>query len=82
MLPTAAGAVLARAARLRRQRPEEFFAVATEVYFERPAALRREAPDLYEELHRFYGWDPPAEPARRRKRHGPGKRKRKRRRKR
>jgi len=62
--------------------PEEFFAVATEVYFERPAALRREAPDLYEELHRFYGWDPPAEPARRRKRHGPGKRKRKRRRKR
>ncbi len=35
--------------------PEEFFAVATEVYFERPDALRRAAPDVYTELARFYG---------------------------
>jgi Mlc titration factor MtfA (ptsG expression regulator) len=33
----------------------EFFAVATEVFFERPAQLRERAPDLYDELHRFYG---------------------------
>ncbi len=36
----------------------EFFAVATEVFFERPAVMKRRAPDLYEELHRFYGFDP------------------------
>jgi MtfA peptidase len=33
----------------------EFFAVATEVYFERPDQLRARAPDLYAELRRFYG---------------------------
>lgn len=33
----------------------EFFAVATEVYFERPEELRTRAPDLYEELRRFFG---------------------------
>lgn len=36
----------------------EFFAVATEVFFERPALMRRRAPDLYAELCRFYGFDP------------------------
>lgn len=35
--------------------PAEFFAVATEVYFERPDALRQRAPELYAELRRFYG---------------------------
>ena len=35
--------------------PAEFFAVATEAFFERPEALRRRAPGLYEELARFYG---------------------------
>lgn len=39
----------------------EFFAVATEVFFERPAVMKRRAPDLYEELHRFYGFDPEGE---------------------
>jgi len=38
--------------------PPEFFAVASEHFFERPAELRRAAPDLYAQLKRFYGWDP------------------------
>lgn len=41
----------------------EFFAVATEVFFERPSLMRRRAPDLYEEFCRFYGFDPSAEAA-------------------
>lgn len=36
------------------QNAAEFFAVATEAYFEQPQRLRREARHLYEELHRFY----------------------------
>ncbi|NTX08663.1 M90 family metallopeptidase [Myxococcus sp. CA040A] len=36
----------------------EFFAVATENFFERPTRMREKTPDLYEELKRFYGWDP------------------------
>lgn len=40
--------------------PAEFFAVATEAFFERPALLRDRAPDLYRVLRRFYGYDPPA----------------------
>ncbi|NNL85092.1 MAG: zinc-dependent peptidase [Myxococcales bacterium] len=39
----------------------EFFAVATEVFFERPTLMARRAPDLYEELRRFYGFDPAAD---------------------
>lgn len=35
--------------------PAEFFAVATEAFFERPRELRRQAPTLYAELARFYG---------------------------
>lgn len=34
----------------------EFFAVATETFFERPEAMQRLLPDLYHELSRFYGW--------------------------
>lgn len=37
----------------------EFFAVATEAFFERPARLRESAPELYEQLRAFYGVDPP-----------------------
>lgn len=33
----------------------EFFAVATEAFFERPDLLRAQAPDLYEEMAQFYG---------------------------
>jgi Mlc titration factor MtfA (ptsG expression regulator) len=38
--------------------PAEFFAVATEAFFERPVALRRNRPKLYDELQRFYLQDP------------------------
>ncbi len=38
--------------------PAEFFAVATEAFFERPAALRAKQPELYRELARFYRQDP------------------------
>lgn len=35
--------------------PAEFFAVATEVFFENPDLLQRHLPDLYLKLKRFYG---------------------------
>jgi hypothetical protein len=38
--------------------PAEFFAVATEAFFERPRALRSQHPRLYGELQRFYRQDP------------------------
>jgi Mlc titration factor MtfA (ptsG expression regulator) len=38
--------------------PAEFFAVVTEAFFERPVALRRRHPQLYEELQTFYKQDP------------------------
>ena len=38
--------------------PHEFFAVASEVFFERPEALATEHPELYGELTRFYRLDP------------------------
>jgi len=40
------------------QNPAEFFAVATETFFEKPVALAREAPDLYRALQAFYKVDP------------------------
>ncbi|GAB5560224.1 MAG: zinc-dependent peptidase [Synoicihabitans sp.] len=36
----------------------EFFAVATEAFFEKPRQLARKQPELYEELKRFYEVDP------------------------
>ena len=36
----------------------EFFAVATETYFEKPREMKRLLPDLYKELQSFYGGDP------------------------
>ena len=36
----------------------EFFAVATEVFFERPRELRGEYPGLHEQLRSFYRQDP------------------------
>ena len=36
----------------------EFFAVATEAFFEKPRQLLKRTPDLYQELSRFYGFDP------------------------
>jgi MtfA peptidase len=38
--------------------PAEFFAVATECFFEKPIQLRRKHPQLYEELKRYYRQDP------------------------
>jgi MtfA peptidase len=38
--------------------PAEFFAVATETFFEKPYPLRQKHPALYEELHRYYQIDP------------------------
>lgn len=38
----------------------EFFAVATEAFFEKPVALQRELPDLYAELTGYYRQDPAA----------------------
>lgn len=38
--------------------PAEFFAVATEFFFERPVAMRTQHPALYEQLAKFYSQDP------------------------
>jgi len=38
--------------------PAEFFAVATESFFEKPHTLRKRHPELYEELRSFYRQDP------------------------
>ncbi len=38
--------------------PAEFFAVATEAFFERASALARQNPELYELLREFYALDP------------------------
>lgn len=38
--------------------PPEFFAVATELFFERPAAMKARYPELYRQLAEFYAQDP------------------------
>jgi len=38
--------------------PAEFFAVLTEMFFEKPRALKRRHPELYAELAEFYKQDP------------------------
>jgi Mlc titration factor MtfA (ptsG expression regulator) len=38
--------------------PAEFFAVATETFFEKPAALEQSHPALYAELSKYYGVNP------------------------
>ncbi len=38
--------------------PAEFFAVATECFFEKPRELKRKHPELYEQLRDFYRQDP------------------------
>jgi hypothetical protein len=43
----------------------EFFAVASETFFEKPNAMKRKTPDLYEQLRTYYGIDPAAELAKR-----------------
>jgi Mlc titration factor MtfA (ptsG expression regulator) len=41
--------------------PAEFFAVLTEMFFEKPRALKRRHGDLYQELAAFYRQDPAAD---------------------
>ncbi len=38
--------------------PPEFFAVATESFFEKSKKMKKELPDLYEQLGKYYGLDP------------------------
>lgn len=38
--------------------PPEFFAVATESFFEKSTAMKKKLPDLYGQLRRFYRLDP------------------------
>jgi Mlc titration factor MtfA (ptsG expression regulator) len=38
--------------------PAEFFAVATEAFFEKPKLMRQKHPELYEELKSYYKLDP------------------------
>lgn len=38
--------------------PVEFFAVATESFFEKPQQMKRKLPDLYEQFKRYYNLDP------------------------
>ncbi|MGB0292064.1 MAG: zinc-dependent peptidase, partial [Luteolibacter sp.] len=38
--------------------PEEFFAVATEAFFEKPRQMAKKRPQLYDELKEYYGVDP------------------------
>jgi Mlc titration factor MtfA (ptsG expression regulator) len=38
--------------------PAEFFAVATETFFEKPRQLHKKHPDLYEELREYYRVNP------------------------
>ena len=42
------------------EHPAEFFAVATETFFEKGRTFQRRLPDLYDVLRRFYGQDPAA----------------------
>ncbi len=41
-------------------KPAEFFAVVTELFFEKPMELQREHPALYEEFQKYYHQDPAA----------------------
>lgn len=38
--------------------PAEFFAVATETFFQAPVVMQRELPELYDQFQRFYGLEP------------------------
>ncbi len=43
--------------------PAEFFAVATECFFEKPAQMKKKHPELYDELKEYYRQDPAQPPA-------------------
>ena len=46
--------------------PAEFFALVTECFFEKPVALKRKHPELYEQLASYFRQDPAAHPDRHR----------------
>jgi Mlc titration factor MtfA (ptsG expression regulator) len=46
--------------------PAEFFAVATETFFERPIELKTAHPDVYDQLKKYYRQDPALRMLRRR----------------
>ena len=52
---------------LRRTNPAEFFAVATEYFFDRPVRMQKRRRELYDILSGFYNQDPAARVRRRRK---------------
>ena len=41
-----------------RNHHQNFFAVATESFFEKSKKMKKELPDLYEQLGKYYGLDP------------------------
>jgi Mlc titration factor MtfA (ptsG expression regulator) len=43
--------------------PAEFFAVATECFFEKPTQMKKKHPELYDELKEYYRQDPAQSPA-------------------
>jgi hypothetical protein len=43
-------------------KPAEFFAVATEAFFQKPTILAKRHPELYGELSAFYRQDPAGRP--------------------
>jgi len=45
---------------LRRDQSAEFFAVATETFFEKPRQLQSKHPELYLQLQQFYSQNPAA----------------------
>ncbi len=45
------------------ENPAEFFAVATEFFFEKPVQLKKLHPELYDQLKLFYNQDPDQDPA-------------------
>lgn len=38
--------------------PAEFFAIATETFYEKPRPLKKKHPELYAELQSYYQLDP------------------------
>jgi Mlc titration factor MtfA (ptsG expression regulator) len=44
------------------ENPAEFFAVATEFFFEKPVQLKKRHPELYDQLRLFYNQDPASNP--------------------
>ncbi|KPJ82878.1 MAG: hypothetical protein AMS17_18450 [Spirochaetes bacterium DG_61] len=44
------------------ENPAEFFAVATEFFFEKPVQLKKRHPELYDQLKLFYNQDPASNP--------------------